>query len=121
MLPDYLFQKLPKFILLEIPYKGLNLLNVTLTYDHFYLLRSLKCVSGEQMDGLSLGLGRGQVTPEDLSEAQTMLPRALEQHVSDLAKNSLRSCSGIPQVSKKKLKIPIPTTRKLTSTKTSCK
>ncbi len=53
--------------------------------------------------GLSLGLERGQVTPEDLSKARAMLPRALEQYVTDLAKNGLGSCSGIPQVSTPKI------------------
>jgi hypothetical protein len=53
--------------------------------------------------GLSLGLERGQVTPEDLSKARAMLPRALEQYVSDLAKNGLGSFSEIPQVSAPKI------------------
>jgi len=32
--------------------------------------------------GLSLGLERGQVSPEDLAKARAMLPRALEQYVT---------------------------------------
>ena len=31
--------------------------------------------------GLSLGLERGQVNPDDLAKARAMLPRALEQYV----------------------------------------
>lgn len=53
--------------------------------------------------GLSLGLERGQVSPEDLAKARAMLPRALEQYVSDLAKNGLGSCAGIPRVSSPKI------------------
>jgi hypothetical protein len=48
--------------------------------------------------GLSLGLERGQVTAEDLNKARSMVPRALEQYVQDLAKNGLGSTAGIPRV-----------------------
>ena len=35
--------------------------------------------------GLSFGLERGQVSGEDLNKARTMVPRALEQYVVELA------------------------------------
>ena len=44
--------------------------------------------------GLSLGLERGQVTADDLNKARSMLPRALDQYVTDLAKNGLGSSAG---------------------------
>ena len=53
--------------------------------------------------GLSLGLERGQVSQEDLSKARSMLPRALEQYLNDLAKNGLGSCSELPRVSSPKI------------------
>ena len=35
--------------------------------------------------GLSFGLERGQVSGENLNKARTMVPRALEQYVVELA------------------------------------
>ena len=37
--------------------------------------------------GLSLGLERGQVSAENLAKAQSMVPKALEQYVTQLAEN----------------------------------
>ena len=37
--------------------------------------------------GLSLGLERGQVSAENLARAQSMVPKALEQYVTQLAEN----------------------------------
>ena len=37
--------------------------------------------------GLSLGLERGQVSGENLAKAQSMVPKALEQYVTQLAEN----------------------------------
>merc|ERR1711976_208587 len=65
--------------------------------------------------GLSLGLERGEVTPEDLSKARTMVPRALEQYVVELAQRGPGDCSSIPKVTPAKIlkeeaiEMPIPT------------
>merc|ERR1712062_908164 len=53
--------------------------------------------------GLSLGLERGEVTPEDLSKARTMVPRALEQYVVELAQRGPGDCSSIPKVTPAKI------------------
>ena len=49
--------------------------------------------------GLGFGLERGNVKPEDLEKARKMVPRALEQYVTQLAENGPGSCAGIPKVS----------------------
>ena len=49
--------------------------------------------------GLGFGLERGSVKPEDLEKARKMVPRALEQYVTQLAENGPGSCAGIPKVS----------------------
>lgn len=65
--------------------------------------------------GLSFGLERGEVTPEDLSKARTMVPRALEQYVVELAQRGPGDCSSIPKVTPAKIlkeeaiEMPIPT------------
>ena len=53
--------------------------------------------------GLSFGLERGEVTPEDLSKARTMVPRALEQYVVELAQRGPGDCSSIPKVTPAKI------------------
>jgi hypothetical protein len=53
--------------------------------------------------GLSLGLERGQVTKDDLAKARTMVPRALEQYVVQLAEKGPGNCSSIPKVSPPKI------------------
>ena len=49
--------------------------------------------------GLGFGLERGNVKPEDLEKARKMVPRALEQYVTQLAENGPGACAGIPKVS----------------------
>ena len=49
--------------------------------------------------GLGFGLERGNVKPKDLEKARKMVPRALEQYVTQLAENGPGSCAGIPKVS----------------------
>ncbi len=50
--------------------------------------------------GLSFGLERGQVTPDNLAKAQSMVPKALEQYVTQLAeKGPGAPFKGMPQVS----------------------
>ena len=49
--------------------------------------------------GLGFGLEKGDVHPDDLAKARQMVPRALEQYVTQLAENGPGSCSGIPAVS----------------------
>lgn len=49
--------------------------------------------------GLGFGLERGEVTPENLAKARQMMPRALEQYVTQLAENGPGSCVGMPNVS----------------------
>ena len=53
--------------------------------------------------GLSLGLERGQVSTEDLNKARSMLPRALEQYLNDLAKNGIGACTEMPRVTSPKM------------------
>jgi len=53
--------------------------------------------------GLSFGLERGQVTPESLAKARTMVPRALEQYVVELAQKGPGNCSSIPKVTPAKI------------------
>merc|ERR1712001_281119 len=53
--------------------------------------------------GLSLGLELGQVTSENLAKARTMVPRALEQYVVQLAEKGPGTCSSIPKVSPPKI------------------
>ena len=53
--------------------------------------------------GLGFGLERGNVKPEDLEKARKMVPRALEQYVTQLAENGPGTCSGIPKVSSPKI------------------
>lgn len=53
--------------------------------------------------GLSFGLERGQVTSQDLAKARTMVPRALEQYVVQLAEKGPGNCSSIPKVSPPKI------------------
>ena len=47
--------------------------------NFFFYLKVLKRM------GLSFGLERGQVSGENLNKARTMVPRALEQYVVELA------------------------------------
>ena len=49
--------------------------------------------------GLGFGLERGDVTQEDLVKARQMVPRALEQYVTQLAEKGPCSSNGMPQVS----------------------
>eukprot|EP00094_Tigriopus_californicus_P011512 TCALIF_11117-PA protein Name:"Similar to TFDP2 Transcription factor Dp-2 (Homo sapiens)" AED:0.19 eAED:0.20 QI:0/0/0/1/0.5/0.66/3/0/320 len=49
--------------------------------------------------GLGFGLERGEVTSENLAKARQMMPRALEQYVTQLAENGPGSCVGMPNVS----------------------
>eukprot|EP00095_Tigriopus_kingsejongensis_P004705 snap_masked-scaffold276_size226481-processed-gene-1.6 protein:Tk04705 transcript:snap_masked-scaffold276_size226481-processed-gene-1.6-mRNA-1 annotation:"transcription factor dp-1-like" len=49
--------------------------------------------------GLGFGLERGEVTAENLAKARQMVPRALEQYVTQLAENGPGSCVGMPAVS----------------------
>ena len=53
--------------------------------------------------GLSFGLERGEVTPESLAKARTMVPRALEQYVVELAQKGPGNCSSIPKVTPAKI------------------
>lgn len=53
--------------------------------------------------GLSLGLEVGKVTNENLAKARTMVPRALEQYVVQLAEKGPGNCSSIPKVSPPKI------------------
>ena len=62
--------------------------------DYFQVLKRM---------GLSFGLERGEVTPEDLSKARTMVPRALEQYVVELAQRGPGDCSSIPKVTPAKI------------------
>ena len=50
--------------------------------------------------GLSLGLERGQVSAENLARAQSMVPKALEQYVTQLAENGPgeRVVSCLPKI-----------------------
>ena len=49
--------------------------------------------------GLGFGLERGEVTPDDLAKAQSMVPKALEQYVTQLAEKGPGSTlSGMPEV-----------------------
>eukprot|EP00096_Caligus_rogercresseyi_P002415 TRINITY_DN1453_c0_g1_i1.p1 TRINITY_DN1453_c0_g1~~TRINITY_DN1453_c0_g1_i1.p1 ORF type:complete len:517 (-),score=220.74 TRINITY_DN1453_c0_g1_i1:2184-3734(-) len=49
--------------------------------------------------GLSFGLENGQVSEEDLFKARSMVPKALEQYVIQLAENGPGSVVGMPSVS----------------------
>ena len=49
--------------------------------------------------GLGFGLERGEVTQDDLVKARQMVPRALEQYVTQLAEKGPCSSNGMPQVS----------------------
>lgn len=49
--------------------------------------------------GLGFGLERGQVSAEDLARARQMVPRALEQYVTQLAEKGPCATNGMPQVS----------------------
>ena len=50
--------------------------------------------------GLGFGLERGSVKPEDLEKARKMVPRALEQYVTQLAEQGPGALStAIPKVS----------------------
>ena len=49
--------------------------------------------------GLGFGLERGQVSPEDLAKARQMVPRALEQYVTQLAEKGPCASNGMPEVS----------------------
>jgi len=53
--------------------------------------------------GLSFGLERGQVSGENLSKARTMVPRALEQYVVELAAKGPGNCANMPKVSPVKI------------------
>jgi len=53
--------------------------------------------------GLSFGLERGQVSGENLNKARTMVPRALEQYVVELAAKGPGNCSKMPKVSPVKI------------------
>jgi len=53
--------------------------------------------------GLSLGLEKGQVSTENLAKARTMVPRALEQYVVQLAEKGPGNESSIPKVSPPKI------------------
>ena len=53
--------------------------------------------------GLSFGLERGKVTGENLSKARTMVPKALEQYVVELAQKGPGSCANIPKVTPAKI------------------
>jgi len=53
--------------------------------------------------GLSFGLERGQVSGENLNKARTMVPRALEQYVVELAAKGPGNCSNMPKVSPVKI------------------
>jgi len=54
--------------------------------------------------GLGFGLGRGQVRPEDLEKAKKMVPRALEQYVTQLAEKGPGSlAANMPKVSSPKV------------------
>ena len=53
--------------------------------------------------GLSFGLERGQVSGENLSKARTMVPRALEQYVVELATKGPGNCANMPKVSPVKI------------------
>jgi len=53
--------------------------------------------------GLSFGLERGQVSGEDLNKARTMVPRALEQYVVELAAKGPGNCANMPKVSPVKI------------------
>ena len=52
--------------------------------------------------GLSLGLELGQVTVENLAKARTMVPRALEQYVVQLAEKG-PGTGNMPKVSPPKI------------------
>ena len=50
--------------------------------------------------GLGFGLERGEVSSEDLAKARQMVPRALEQYVTQLAEKGPGTlASGMPKVS----------------------
>ena len=49
--------------------------------------------------GLGFGLERGQVKPENLEKAKKMVPRALEQYVTQLAEKGPGSLGNMPKVS----------------------
>ena len=49
--------------------------------------------------GLGFGLECGDVTPDDLVKARQMVPRALEQYVTQLAEKGPCASNGMPQVS----------------------
>jgi len=53
--------------------------------------------------GLSFGLERGQVSGENLNKARTMVPRALEQYVVELAAKGPGNCANMPKVSPVKI------------------
>ena len=48
--------------------------------------------------GLGFGLELGQVRPEDLAKARQMVPRALEQYVTQLAEKGPGSNAAMPRV-----------------------
>ena len=48
--------------------------------------------------GLGFGLELGQVKPEDLAKARQMVPRALEQYVTQLAEKGPGANTGMPRV-----------------------
>ena len=49
--------------------------------------------------GLGFGLERGQVSAGDLAKARQMVPRALEQYVTQLAEKGPCPTNGMPKVS----------------------
>ena len=49
--------------------------------------------------GLGFGLERGEVSAEDLVKARQMVPRALEQYVTQLAEKGPCATNGMPRVS----------------------
>jgi len=53
--------------------------------------------------GLSFGLERGQVSGENLNKARTMVPRALEQYVVELAAKGPGNLANMPKVSPVKI------------------
>jgi len=53
--------------------------------------------------GLSLGLELGQVTVDNLAKARTMVPRALEQYVVQLAEKGPGTSGNMPKVSPPKI------------------
>lgn len=53
--------------------------------------------------GLSFGLERGKVSIDNLSKARTMVPKALEQYVVELAQKGPGNCANIPKVTPAKI------------------